>query len=149
MHNSSAAALRPNLPVSDSTRWIQLAVGVICMVATANIQYAWTLFVPEIEESYGWSRASIQVAFTLFVIVQTWLAPLEGYFIDRFGPRLMVAFGAVFIGLAWVINSQATPAWPASTSVRQSAVSAWGRSTRPVSTMRSSGSRIGAASPLA
>jgi len=108
MNNSSTAVLRSNQKVSDSTRWIQLAVGVICMIATANIQYAWTLFVPEIQESFGWSRASIQVAFTLFVIVQTWLAPLEGYFIDKFGPRLMVAFGAVFIGLAWVINSQAT-----------------------------------------
>ena len=108
MHNSSAAALQPHQPTSDRTRWIQLAVGVVCMIATANIQYAWTLFVPEIQDTYGWSRASIQVAFTLFVIVQTWLAPLEGYFIDKFGPRMMVAFGAIFIGMAWVINSQAT-----------------------------------------
>jgi len=108
MHNSSAAALHPQPSSSDKTRWIQLIVGVVCMVATANIQYAWTLFVPEIQETYGWSRASIQVAFTLFVIVQTWLAPLEGYFIDRFGPRMMVAFGAIFIGAAWIINSQAT-----------------------------------------
>ncbi|MEW7847393.1 oxalate/formate MFS antiporter [Massilia aurea] len=108
MRNASPAALPANQPASDKTRWIQLAVGVVCMIATANIQYAWTLFVPEIQDTYGWSRASIQVAFTLFVIVQTWLAPLEGYFIDKFGPRLMVAFGAVFIGMAWVINSQAT-----------------------------------------
>ena len=108
MHNASPATLPANQPASDMTRWIQLAVGVVCMIATANIQYAWTLFVPEIQDTYGWSRASIQVAFTLFVIVQTWLAPLEGYFIDKFGPRMMVAFGAVFIGMAWVINSQAT-----------------------------------------
>ncbi|WP_428032907.1 oxalate/formate MFS antiporter [Ancylobacter sp.] len=78
------------------------------MVATANIQYAWTLFVPEIQETFGWERASIQIAFTIFVLVQTWLAPIEGYFIDKLGPRLMVAFGAVFIGTAWVINAQAT-----------------------------------------
>lgn len=106
MHNSSAA-LHPHQPASDKARWLQLAVGVVCMIATANIQYAWTLFVPEIQDTYGWSRASIQLAFTLFVIVQTWLAPIEGYFIDKFGPRLMVAFGAVFIGMSWVINSQA------------------------------------------
>lgn len=108
MSNPSAAALRPGQPVSNATRWIQIVVGVICMIATANIQYAWTLFVPEIQGEFGWSRASIQVAFTLFVIVQTWLAPIEGFFIDKFGPRLMVAFGAIFIGLAWIINSQAT-----------------------------------------
>lgn len=108
MHNSSAAALRSDPPASNATRWIQLIVGVICMIATANIQYAWTLFVPEIQSTHGWSRASIQIAFTIFVIVQTWLAPIEGFFIDKFGPRLMVAFGAIFIGMAWVINSQAT-----------------------------------------
>lgn len=87
---------------------MQLLVGVVCMVATANIQYAWTLFVPEIQQTFGWERASIQIAFTIFVLVQTWLAPIEGFFIDKFGPRLMVAFGAIFMGAAWVINSQAT-----------------------------------------
>ncbi len=108
MNNSSAAAFRPNPEVSEKTRWTQLIVGVICMVATANIQYAWTLFVPEIQETYGWSRANIQIAFTVFVLVQTWLAPIEGYFIDKFGPRMMVAFGAILMGSSWVINSQAT-----------------------------------------
>ncbi|PWK36810.1 oxalate/formate MFS antiporter [Cupriavidus plantarum] len=103
----ASATLSPNQP-ADSRRWLQLIAGVVCMVATANIQYAWTLFVPEIEETYGWPRAQIQVAFTLFVLVQTWLAPIEGYFIDKFGPRLMVAFGAIMIGTAWVINAQAT-----------------------------------------
>lgn len=106
MSEKANPALRPN--VSEATRWLQLVVGVVCMVATANIQYAWTLFVPEIQQTFGWERASIQVAFTIFVIVQTWLAPIEGFFIDKFGPRMMVAFGAVFIGLAWIINSQAT-----------------------------------------
>src|SRR5690606_28839286 len=78
------------------------------MVATANIQYAWTLFVPEIQGMFGWARAEIQIAFTIFVLVQTWLAPIEGFFIDKFGPRIMVAFGAIGIGCAWVLNSQAT-----------------------------------------
>ncbi len=108
MNNPTAAGLGANHQVPEGTRWMQLVVGVVCMIATANIQYAWTLFVPEIQDTFGWSRASIQIAFTVFVLVQTWLAPIEGYFIDKFGPRMMVAFGAVFIGAAWCINSQAT-----------------------------------------
>ena len=104
----SASAIRPDQPIKESTRWLQLVVGVICMVATANIQYAWTLFVPEIQGTFGWARAEIQIAFTIFVLVQTWLAPIEGFFIDKFGPRIMVAFGAIGIGFAWVLNSQAT-----------------------------------------
>jgi MFS transporter, OFA family, oxalate/formate antiporter len=91
-----------------ASRWLQLLLGVACMVAAANIQYAWTLFVPEIQKTFGWSRPSIQTAFTIFVIVQTWLTPLEGYLIDRFGPRVLVLFGGLFTGLAWIIDSYAT-----------------------------------------
>ncbi len=107
-YNQTAAATGPGADFSESRRWLQLVVGIVCMVATANIQYAWTLFVPEIQQTFGWERASIQIAFTIFVLVQTWLAPIEGYFIDKFGPRMMVAFGALMIGTAWVLNSQAT-----------------------------------------
>jgi OFA family oxalate/formate antiporter-like MFS transporter len=108
MSQATLNAQRPLPATSDKTRWIQLIVGVVCMIATANIQYAWTLFVPEIQDKFGWARAEIQIAFTLFVLVQTWLAPIEGHFIDKFGPRVMVAFGAVMIGCAWIVNSQAT-----------------------------------------
>ena len=50
----------------NNYRWVQLIVGIVCMVAVANIQYSWTMFVPEIQKSYGWSRASIQTSFTIF-----------------------------------------------------------------------------------
>ncbi|MDV2987954.1 UNVERIFIED_CONTAM: oxalate/formate MFS antiporter [Methylobacteriaceae bacterium AG10] len=102
---SSTAADRP---VSSSNRWLQIVLGVICMVAAANIQYAWTLFVPEIQKTFGWDRAAIQVAFTIFVVVQTWLTPIEGYFIDKYGPSRVVMFGGLMTGLAWVVNSYAT-----------------------------------------
>ena len=87
---------------------MQLVLGVACMVAAANIQYAWTLFVPEIQKTFGWQRAAIQTAFTLFILTQTWLTPLEGYLIDRFGPRIIVLIGGFFTGLAWIIDSYAT-----------------------------------------
>ena len=84
MAKSKATTVRFRAPVSDKSRWIRLTACIVCMVATANIQYAWALFVPEIQHAYGWSRARIQLAFTIFVVVQTWLAPLEGYFIDKY-----------------------------------------------------------------
>ncbi len=90
-----------------TNRWMQLVFGVICMVAAANIQYAWTLFVPEIQKTFGWQRAAIQTTFTIFVLLQTWLTPFEGYFIDRFGPRITVLIGGFFTGLSWVLYSYA------------------------------------------
>src|SRR3954447_19547636 len=72
--------------VSDTYRWTQLAVGVAAMVMIANYQYGWTFFVPDIQKKFGWDRASIQWAFTLFVLFETWLVPIEGWFVDKYGP---------------------------------------------------------------
>src|ERR1700721_1519315 len=88
-------------------RWVQLGLGVLCMVTIANLQYGWTLFVMPVDQKYHWGRPAIQMAFTIFVLAETWLVPLEGYLIDRIGPKLMVAAGGVLIGCAWLINSRA------------------------------------------
>ena len=76
--------------VSTSARWWQLIFGIICMVMIANLQYGWTLFVNPIDQKYHWGRAAIQVAFSIFVATETWLVPVEGWFVDRFGPRIVV-----------------------------------------------------------
>ena len=88
--------------------WLQLTIGVICMACVANLQYGWTLFVNPIDAKYHWGRAAIQVAFTVFVLVETWLIPVEGYLVDRFGPRWVVIGGAILVAIAWVINSGAS-----------------------------------------
>jgi OFA family oxalate/formate antiporter-like MFS transporter len=92
---------------SDATRWGQLIFGIICMVMIANLQYGWTLFVGPIENKYHWGRAAIQVAFTIFVLTETWLVPIEGYLIDKFGPRVMISGSGLLVAIAWVINSVA------------------------------------------
>ena len=92
---------------SEATRWGQLIFGIICMVMIANLQYGWTLFVNPIDQKYHWGRAAIQVAFTIFVLTETWLVPLEGYLIDKFGPRVMIGGSGVLVAIAWVINSVA------------------------------------------
>jgi len=77
------------------------------MVMIANLQYGWTLFVGPIDTKYHWGRASIQVAFTIFVVLETWLVPVEGYLVDRFGPRWVVVVAGALCGIAWAINSVA------------------------------------------
>ncbi len=91
-----------------SYRWIQLVLGIVCMAMVANLQYGWTLFVQPISDAHGWSRAAIQVAFTIFVLTETWLVPIEGYLVDRFGPRIVVLVGGILCGLGWIMNSQAS-----------------------------------------
>jgi MFS transporter, OFA family, oxalate/formate antiporter len=88
-------------------RWLQLAMGIVCMAMIANLQYGWTLFVDPIDAKYHWGRAAIQLAFTLFVVTETWLVPIEAWFVDRYGPRVVVMFGGVMIALAWALNAYA------------------------------------------
>jgi len=92
---------------SEATRWGQLIFGIICMVMIANLQYGWTLFVGPIDQKYQWGRAAIQIAFTIFVLTETWLVPIEGYLIDKFGPRIMISSSGALVAIAWVINSVA------------------------------------------
>src|SRR5262245_60485627 len=77
------------------------------MVMTANLQYGWTLFVTPIDNKYHWGRALIQIAFSIFVLAETWLVPFEGYLIDKFGPKLMVTIAGALIAIAWALNSYA------------------------------------------
>jgi MFS transporter, OFA family, oxalate/formate antiporter len=88
-------------------RWLQLAMGIVCMAMIANLQYGWTLFVDPIDAKYHWGRVAIQLAFTLFVVTETWLVPVEAWFVDKYGPRIVIMFGGIMIALAWVINSYA------------------------------------------
>jgi OFA family oxalate/formate antiporter-like MFS transporter len=103
MNANSNPSARPAL----GNPWLQLIIGVICMACVANLQYGWTLFVNPIDAKYHWGRADIQFAFTLFVLIETWLIPLEGYLVDRFGPRWVVLGGGVLVAFAWALNSVA------------------------------------------
>src|SRR6202453_1654950 len=94
-------------PEGPYFRWLQLAMGIVCMAMIANLQYGWTLFVDPIDAKYHWGRAAIQLAFTLFVVTETWLVPVEAWFVDKYGPRVVVMFGGVMIALAWTMNSYA------------------------------------------
>jgi len=102
---SSTVAVPVPAQGASSYRWLQLFFGIVCMAMVANLQYGWTLFVNPMDAKYHWGRAAIQVAFSIFVITETWLVPLEGYFVDRFGPRPVVMVGGVLVGIAWVMNA--------------------------------------------
>jgi OFA family oxalate/formate antiporter-like MFS transporter len=124
--------------------WAQLIIGIICMVMIANLQYGWTLFVGPIGDKYHWGKAAIQVTFTIFVVLETWLVPAEGYLVDRFGPKWIVVIGGVLCGIAWTMNSFAD-SLGLFYFERRSVASAPAACTAPASAMRCAGSRGGAA----
>src|SRR6516225_6065722 len=83
-------------------RWIILIASILSMVAVANFQYGWTLFVLPLQKHLNQTAALISVTFTVFVLLETWLVPFEGWLVDKFGPTFLVMIGGVLAGLGWV-----------------------------------------------
>jgi MFS transporter, OFA family, oxalate/formate antiporter len=104
---SSTEAATPVQAAPSGFRWLQLVMGIVCMAMIANLQYGWTLFVDPIDAKFHWGRTAIQWAFTIFVVTETWLVPVEAWFVDKYGPRVVIMFGGVMIALAWIMNSYA------------------------------------------
>lgn len=90
-----------------TNRWAQLALGIVGMISVTNLQYGWTFFVQPIMDKHGWTKPEIQLAFTIFVLTETWLVPIEAYLADLFGSRLLVFAGGILVAVAWMINSAA------------------------------------------
>jgi MFS transporter, OFA family, oxalate/formate antiporter len=84
-----------------TNRWVQLGASLVAMVMIANLQYAWTMFVRPIQEAKGWALSDIQWGFTLFILFETWVMPLEGWLIDRIGPRIFLTVAGVLCGIGW------------------------------------------------
>lgn len=86
----------------EMNRWLQLGACIIGMMAIANLQYAWTLFTVPLTASLQATLSAVQLAFTLFILAETWLVPVEGYLIDSLGPRRVVSVGGLLVGAGWI-----------------------------------------------
>ncbi len=96
------------VPTTASTRWIQLVLGIIAMMSISSPQYVWTLFTKSFQDGLGSTLADIQWTFSILIILQTWLSPLQGYLIDKFGARLLIAVGCLMSGAGWITSAYAT-----------------------------------------
>jgi OFA family oxalate/formate antiporter-like MFS transporter len=103
LHASVAVA-----SASPRGRWIQLFAGLVCMMAISSPQYVWTLFTKPFGAALGVPLSSLQWTFSILIVLQTFLSPLQGRLVERFGPRLLISVGSVLVGLSWVLSSQAT-----------------------------------------
>src|SRR5262249_4547460 len=90
-----------------NNRWFQLGASLVAMIMIANFQYAWTLFVNPLQKETGWKLSDIQWAFTVFIFFQTWAQPVQGWLIDRIGPRVFIALAGVLCGVGWALMGRA------------------------------------------
>ncbi len=101
MSATRSVPLSPALP----SRWVQLGLGLIAMMAISSPQYVWTLFVKPFQTATGGTLPAIQITFSLLIVLQTWLSPFQGWLIERFGARFLITLGCILSGLGWVSSA--------------------------------------------
>jgi MFS transporter, OFA family, oxalate/formate antiporter len=89
-------------------RWVQLLLGLVCMIVIASPQYVWALFTKPMTDALGSSLPQLQITFSILIVVQTFLSPFQGVLVDRFGPRALLSIGTVIAGLSWILAAQAS-----------------------------------------
>ena len=106
----TAATIAGTVPPSQTSvlksKWIQLLLGVVCMMAISSPQYVWALFTKPLLGELGVELATLQVTFSILIVLQTFFSPFQGYLVDRFGPRLLLSIGAILTGLSWILSAQ-------------------------------------------
>ena len=90
------------------SKWVQLALGVICMMSISSPQYVWALFTKPIMGQLGVSLTELQVTFSILIVLQTFFSPFQGFLVEKFGPRLLLSVGTVLTGLSWVLSANLT-----------------------------------------
>jgi MFS transporter, OFA family, oxalate/formate antiporter len=94
-----------------SARWMQLLLGFIVMMSISSPQYVWTLFVPSFQKTTGAILSEVQWTITFLIVLQTWLSPLQGYLVERIGPKVLIGLGAAMSGAGWIASSYITSIW--------------------------------------
>ncbi len=94
-----------------SARWIQLLLGLVCMMAISSPQYVWTVFTKPLGTTLNAPAAAIQVTFSILIVLQTFFSPFQGWLVDKFGPKLLISTGCALTGLSWVLAAQVTSLW--------------------------------------
>jgi oxalate/formate antiporter len=104
----SVSMARPAAISGTSTRWVQLLLGLVAMMSISSPQYVWTLFTKPYQDALGVPLSAVQVTLTILIVLQTWLSPAQGFLVDKFGPRLLIASGCILSGLGWISASYTT-----------------------------------------
>jgi MFS transporter, OFA family, oxalate/formate antiporter len=94
-----------------ASRWTQLLLGLVVMMAVSSPQYVWTLFVKPFQTATGAGLPTIQITFSVLIVGQTLFSPAQGWLVDRFGPKALVAVGAALTGLGWVLSAYVDSIW--------------------------------------
>lgn len=79
--------------------WIVLGVTFVCLLISAATRATPSILIVPLENEFGWSRTTISMAISLNILLYGLIGPFAAGFINRYGPRRVMAASAILIGL--------------------------------------------------
>ena len=92
-------------------RWVVVAACSLVMFGVWNSHAGFGVFLPVLANEFGWSRGAISVAPSLNLIIGGLIAFFIGAASDRYGPRLILAASAIFVGALFALASRIDALW--------------------------------------
>jgi len=91
--------------------WVVVCSAFLVLFLTYGVQYSFGVFVPPMLDDLGWQRASLGGAFSLYSMVYMGFSLVSGRLTDTLGPRRVIGFGGVMLGLGIMATSQVSAQW--------------------------------------
>lgn len=86
--------------------WIVLASSGVQWLAAVLWMQSYGAYMVLLQQDFGWSKAMVAGAFALTRIESGILGPLQGWLVDRFGPRVILTIGTVLFGVGFILFGQ-------------------------------------------
>lgn len=78
--------------------WFVVAGCALVAFGIAGGQFSFGVFLKPMTEEFGWSRASLSLAFAVTFMISGLLRPLAGYLADRYSPKIAILCGVAVMG---------------------------------------------------
>src|ERR1700738_1216925 len=91
--------------------WIVLGVTFVCLLISAATRATPSILIVPLENEFGWSGTTISMAISLNIVLYALTGPFAAAFINRYGPRRVMAASAILIGLGTLATITIKPPW--------------------------------------
>jgi sugar phosphate permease len=91
--------------------WTVLGVTFVCLLVSAATRATPSILIVPLEKEFGWSRTTISMAISLSILLYGLIGPFAAGFINRYGPRRVMAASAVLIGLGTLATVTIKQPW--------------------------------------
>lgn len=98
-------------PTLASAGWIVVAIGFLALSLSFSARSALGLVMPVWEDAFGWPRSFVSLGGAITLTVMAGVAPLAGGFIDRHGPRSLLAAGMALTAIGLLVVAGMESRW--------------------------------------